>query len=134
MLEGILLAQQTFKPRADDIILATQPKCGTTWLKALAFAITNRSRYIFTDHPLLTRNPQHVVPFIEIPGLGMDPADIETLTSPRLLATHMPMPLLPWGTPSSRRCRIVYLCRDPKDALVSSLHFENRAVQGTPFC
>jgi estrone sulfotransferase len=52
MLEGILLAEQAFKPRADDIILSTQPKCGTTWLKALAFTITNRSRYDFSNHPL----------------------------------------------------------------------------------
>ncbi|KAK1629802.1 hypothetical protein QYE76_004117 [Lolium multiflorum] len=130
MLEKILQVQDAYKPRADDIILATQPKCGTTWLKALAFTITNRSRYSFADHPLLTRNPQHVVPFIEIPGLGTDHTDIETLPSPRLLATHMPMSLLPRGTTSSCGCRIVYLCRDPKDALVSRLHYENRVVKG----
>jgi hypothetical protein len=130
MLEGILLAQQTFKPRADDIILATQPKCGTTWLKALAFTITNRSRYSFVNHPLLTRHPHDVVPFIEISGLSTDHADIETLPSPRLLATHMPMSMLPRDTTSSRGRRIVYLCRDPKDTLVSRLHYENRVVKG----
>uniref|UniRef100_A0ACD5YGL7 Uncharacterized protein n=1 Tax=Avena sativa TaxID=4498 RepID=A0ACD5YGL7_AVESA len=129
MLEKILLVQDTYKPRADDIILATQPKCGTTWLKALAFTITNRSRYGFADHPLLTRHPQHVVPFIEIPSLGMDHTEIETLPSPRLLATHMPMSMLPPGA-SSGGCRVVYLCRDPKDTLVSRLHYENRVVKG----
>ncbi|XP_047051241.1 cytosolic sulfotransferase 18-like [Lolium rigidum] len=130
MLEKILLVQETYKPRADDIILATQPKCGTTWLKALAFTITNRSRYSFANHPLLTRHPHDVVPFIEISGLSTDHADIETLPSPRLLATHMPMSMLPPDTTSSRGRRIVYLCRDPKDTLVSRLHYENRVVKG----
>jgi hypothetical protein len=129
MLERILQVQDAYKPRDDDIILTSQPKCGTTWLKALVFTITNRSRYSFTDHPLLTRHPQHLVPFIEIPGLGTEHTDIEAIPSPRLLATHMPMSMLPPGV-SSHGCQIVYLCRDPKDTLVSRLHYENRVVQG----
>ncbi|CAO2166067.1 unnamed protein product [Urochloa humidicola] len=123
-----MLLQDTFKPRHDDIILATQPKCGTTWLKALAFTITNRSRYSFSDHPLLTSNPQYLVPFIEIPDAGRDDTYIETLPSPRLLATHLPLSMLPPET-SLRGCRIVYLCREPKDAFVSRWHFENKIVK-----
>ncbi|TKW19006.1 hypothetical protein SEVIR_5G477600v4 [Setaria viridis] len=53
--------RNTFEPHHDDIVLATNPKCGTTWIKALAFAITNRSRYEFGNHPLLFRHPQEVV-------------------------------------------------------------------------
>ncbi|XP_048548844.1 LOW QUALITY PROTEIN: uncharacterized protein LOC125528403 [Triticum urartu] len=129
-LERILLVKQAFVPRADDIILATQPKCGTTWLKALAFTITNRSRYGFIDHPLLTHHPQHLVPFIQIPCAGTGHTNIDPFGFPRLLATHTPMSLLPPGM-RSLGCRVVYLCRDPKDALVSRLHFENKAFPGT---
>ncbi|XP_044969192.1 cytosolic sulfotransferase 5-like [Hordeum vulgare subsp. vulgare] len=125
ILEGVLRARRAFTPRADDVVLATQPKCGTTWLKALAFTVATRSRHGLgaADHPLLTRHPQHLVPFIEIPGAtgGDDRVDLGALPSPRLLATHMPMSLLP---PAG--CRVVYLCRDPKDTLVSRLHFENK--------
>jgi hypothetical protein len=67
------------------------------------------------------------VPSIEFPGVGTDHTDIEGLSSPRLLATHIPVSLLPPGTTS---CRVVYLCRDPKDALVSRLHHENKLLEG----
>uniref|UniRef100_M8AYP8 Sulfotransferase n=1 Tax=Aegilops tauschii TaxID=37682 RepID=M8AYP8_AEGTA len=129
MLEGVLRTRRAFLPRADDVVLATQPKCGTTWLKALAFTIANRSCHGLgaTDHPLLTRHAQHLVPFIEIPGAtgGDDHINLGALPSTRLLATHMPMSLLPPET-RSLGCRVVYLCRDPKDTLVSRLHFENK--------
>nr|CAB3479515.1 unnamed protein product [Digitaria exilis] len=117
----MLLQDSMFKPRDDDIILATNPKCGTTWLKALAFAITTRSRYHdFHSHPLLTHHPQELVPFLEIPT-NEDLTYVETLPSPRLVATHMPMSLLPaaGSIASHGCCRIVYICREPKDVFVS---------------
>ncbi|KAM0915289.1 hypothetical protein ACQ4PT_010950 [Festuca glaucescens] len=128
ILKKVLVAKQGFKPRADDIILATHPKCGTTWLKALVFTIANRSRYSFSDHPLLTRHAQELVPYIELTKEGMDLTDIEAMSSPRILGTHMPMSLLP-PYMSACGCRIVYLCRDPKDTLVSLVHFENSLAE-----
>ncbi|CAO2195971.1 unnamed protein product [Urochloa humidicola] len=124
----VMLLQDTFKARPDDTILATNPKCGTTWLKALAFTITTRSRYDFHDHPLLTHHPQEVVPFLEIPT-NEDLTYVETLPSPRLLATHMPMSLLP-GSIGTHGCRVVYICREPKDAFVSLWHFLKRIHGG----
>ncbi|TVT99161.1 hypothetical protein EJB05_55511, partial [Eragrostis curvula] len=111
------LVQAQFQPRADDIILATYPKSGTTWLKALAFTLVNRSQHAVTGdkHPLLVQHPQDLVPFLELPDRALHPvAELEALPSPRLLCTHLPYALLPSGT-SSLGCRIVYLCRDPKD-------------------
>ncbi|KAJ3673857.1 hypothetical protein LUZ60_005849 [Juncus effusus] len=43
-LSGIISFQNSFKPRPDDIFVASFPKCGTTWLKAITFAIINRNR------------------------------------------------------------------------------------------
>ncbi|TVU49351.1 hypothetical protein EJB05_00659, partial [Eragrostis curvula] len=123
LLERIMLARESFKARHDDTILATNPKCGTTWLKALAFTITNRSLYNFNNHPLLTRHPHEVVKTIEvvIPMNG-DLTSIEELRSPRLLSTHLPPSLLPESI-AIHGCRIVYICRDPKDSFVSGWHF-----------
>ncbi|XP_004962267.1 cytosolic sulfotransferase 18 [Setaria italica] len=130
LLESIELVQEQFVPRADDIILATFPKCGTTWLKALTFAITNRSRHALAhDHPLLTRHPQDAVPFLELPDRQIHPvADLEAIPSPRLLATHIPFSLLP-ASVTAAGSRVVYMCREPKDVFVSKWHFENRVSE-----
>ena len=125
----VMLLQDMFKARDDDVILATNPKCGTTWLKALAFTITTRSSYDLHNHPLLTLHPQEVVPFLEIPA-NEDLTYVETLASPRLLATHVPMSLLPESIANHGCVRIVYICREPKDAFVSLWHFWNRVHGG----
>uniref|UniRef100_A0ACD5TRJ9 Uncharacterized protein n=1 Tax=Avena sativa TaxID=4498 RepID=A0ACD5TRJ9_AVESA len=128
-LRSLILAPAKFVPRHDDTILATHPKSGTTWLKALAFTVANRHRYTFADHPLLTRIPQDVVPFLEIKPGGLD--YVEKMPSPRLISTHCPFSVLPPGI-SSSGCRIVYLCREPKDTFVSRWHFERSMCKADP--
>ncbi|KAL6644547.1 hypothetical protein ACP70R_016155 [Stipagrostis hirtigluma subsp. patula] len=125
------LVHDQFKPRSDDIILATYPKCGTTWLKALAFTIANRSRHAVSgeNHPLLTHHPQDLVQFLELPERALHPvAELEALPSPRLLSTHLSCALLPPNT-SMLGCRVVYLCREPKDVFVSTWHYINKVRQ-----
>ncbi|KAL6851880.1 hypothetical protein ACP4OV_020065 [Aristida adscensionis] len=122
--ENVMRLHSSFKARPEDTFLVSNPKCGTTWLTALAFAITNRSRYDLDHHPLLFRHPQDLVPSMEIPkGVSLD--YVETLPSPRILRTHLPISLLPESVIGCG-CRFVYICRDPKDAFVSRWHFENR--------
>jgi hypothetical protein len=125
--KSVMLLQDQFKPRADDIILATCPKSGTIWLKALAFTLLNRSCHAVAGdgHPLLTTTPHDLVPFIEKPDREIHPVtELEALPSPRLLATHMPFAQLPRSI-SDLGCRVVYICREPKDVLVSLWHYVN---------
>ena len=64
-IKGMMLFQQHFKAQETDLILASIPKSGTTWLKALTYTIVNRSRYSLEKSPLLTSGPHGVVPFLE---------------------------------------------------------------------
>ncbi|CAM0885776.1 unnamed protein product [Alopecurus aequalis] len=114
-LRGIAASHARFKPRPTDVILASFPKSGTTWLKALSFLVLNRSAYPPTgvaDHPLSHSNPHNLVFFLEA-----NHGYYERLPSPRLLATHLPYSLIP-----PMDGRIVYVGRDPKDTLVSLWH------------
>lgn len=97
------------------------PKMWHTWLKALAFTIFNRSRHPISGdgHPLLDNNPHDLVPYLELPHRHIYPiAELEALPSPRLLSTHLPIALLP-SSALQLGCQVVYLCREPKDVLVS---------------
>lgn len=128
LLNSLLSIQQNFQPDPSDILLATHPKTGTTWLKALAFALMNRSQYSpsSTDHPLLRDNPHDLVPFLEIDLYIKDKEpDLSRFAAPRLFSTHAPFSSLP-GLVKSSKCKIVYMCRNPKDTAVSLWHFANK--------
>ena len=63
-LQAVLNFQKNFKPQDTNIIVASFPKCGTTWLKALTFSLVHRSKHPSHDHhhPLLSNNPHVLVP------------------------------------------------------------------------
>ncbi|KAM3205982.1 hypothetical protein ACQJBY_061584 [Aegilops geniculata] len=122
MVPGVIAVQRRFSPRPDDVILASPPKCGTTWLKALSLATMARATYppSGADHPLLRLNPHDCVPHLEALFSAGQEAKLEAQPSRRLMHTHMHHSLLP---PSLTHCKIIYICREPKDMLVSMWHF-----------
>lgn len=130
LMPATLAARDTFVARPSDVILATMPKSGSTWLKALAFCVVHRGRHAPAagQHPLLHSSPHDLVPFLHsiyeisrscrvAPGHRLD-----AMPSPRILAVHEPLSSLPASVKASG-CRVVYLCRDPKDAFVSLRHY-----------
>nr|XP_043609628.1 flavonol sulfotransferase-like [Erigeron canadensis] len=122
-----MAAQDEFKPHPSDIYLATLPKCGTTWLKALVFAIVTRDRYLHesaSTNPLLFNNPHKLVPAIETEVLRNNPTYAEG-HSPRLFSTHIPYTSLPESIVDFG-CKMIYMCRNAKDVLVSLFHFSNK--------
>ncbi|KAK1425998.1 hypothetical protein QVD17_14665 [Tagetes erecta] len=122
-IEAIMALQDDFQALPTDVFLASHPKSGSTWLKALAFAIINRTKFK-TDHdpthPLLTVSPHDCVPFMESESFLNNPSYANGL-----MATHIPYTSLPESIITSE-CRIVYLCRNPKDVIVSYWHFLNK--------
>ncbi|KAG2560944.1 hypothetical protein PVAP13_8KG110803 [Panicum virgatum] len=117
------------EPRPSDVFLASFPKSGTTWLKALAFATAHRATHPPSDagHPLRRMNPHECVQFMEMdPELRRDTGSLleefAQLASPRVLATHLPYCLLPESITAGEGAaasRVVYVCRNPKDAFIS---------------
>ncbi|CAL4945566.1 unnamed protein product [Urochloa decumbens] len=132
---GFPAVHSVFEPRPTDVFMASFPRSGATWLKSLAFATLNRRTHppLAGDHPLRRRSPHDWVRFLEIALNTSGGEFFEALPSPRVLATHLPYTLLPGRITgnsnggSAAGCRIVYVCRDPKDALVSYWLFTRKA-------
>lgn len=119
-LEGTILAQELFQARPCDIILCSAPKTGTTWLKALTFAIMNKALCLDdSKNPLLFATPHECVPYLEVDIFQNKP---NRYPDSPLLATHLPFDSLPNSVADSD-CKLVYICRDPKDVFVSLWHF-----------
>ena len=126
-IANVMCSQETFQANPSDIYLATLPKSGTTWIKALTLAIVNRTKYknnSLSTHMLLSSNPHDCLPFIENEILRTNPTCVVE-NYPRIFATHTPYTSLPQSVIDCG-CRIVYMCRNPKDVLVSLFHFANK--------
>lgn len=100
--------------RRDDTFVIGFPKSGTTWLEEIAWLINNN-----LDFDLATNQPHFErVPFIDS---GFSHQFLDDFRSPRTIKTHLPIKYLPDNLPE--KARVVYIVRNPKDALVSFFHF-----------
>ncbi|KAK6129768.1 hypothetical protein DH2020_036475 [Rehmannia glutinosa] len=134
ILRPTLSTQKYFKAKDSDIILASFPKSGTTWLKALTFSIANRNIYATIDqNPLLITHPQEVVPCLEFNlYLNKENPDLQHFSNPRIFSTHIPFKSLPDSIRESE-CKIIYVCRNPLDQFISERQFvlENKIQNDT---
>jgi len=114
------------KDSDSDVFVASFPKSGTTWLKALAFLIVNHQRFSsFQHHPLLSSNPHELVScpeFILSHDLHDQILSLTNMSEPRLLATHLPFPSLPESITKSN-CKMIYICTNSFDTFVSAWEF-----------
>ena len=105
-----------FVPRDSDIILATYPRSGTTWLQNILHILKHKQKL---DGPLQASSPFIIFPQFAS-GLGPDSQpllkpEFENIPAPRILKTHLPWDLVPKNPLS----KYVYCYRNPKDVLIS---------------
>ncbi|KAL6651079.1 hypothetical protein ACP70R_010004 [Stipagrostis hirtigluma subsp. patula] len=125
---GCMVADACFAARASDIVVATYPKCGTTWTKSLVYATVRRGEHPVdsADHPFNSCSPHDCIKYLEEQLFTQDRIpDLDKLPDPRLFATHVPFVSLP-RTVITSGSKIVYVCRDAKDTLISQWAFVNK--------
>lgn len=99
-----------YAPRPDDIIIATAPKCGTTWVQQIV------SSLVFKDAQV--RQLPAVSPWVEARfRFTADEvrATLAALQHRRFLKTHLPMD----GLPLCEEVKYVHVARDGRDAAMS---------------
>lgn len=125
-----------FEVREADVYVVTFPKCGTTWTQEMVWNICNGCDFEKAKSVPLAKR----MPFIEISGLIKDnlvaampdeakaamPEAVDSINNannmsrsePRLLKTHLSYDMLPKQV-REKKPKIVYVTRNPRDAVVS---------------
>ena len=105
-----------FLGRPSDIIVASFPKSGTTWLQELVWRVVHRETGPESGGGATIEQRS---PMLDLPStseLNMTP--LAELAEPRLMKSHLPYHLLPESVLTSG-ARLLYISRDPRDVCVS---------------
>ncbi|KAL4220600.1 Sulfotransferase 1C2 [Mactra antiquata] len=117
----ILDAVKDFEIRNDDVIIATYPKAGTTWLQEITWLIMNDANFEEARQTQVYFRS----PFLEFKDTVLNEVGIELanpMKSPRVIKSHLPVKLMPKQI-HEKPCKIMVLFRNPKDLCVSYYHF-----------
>jgi len=99
-----------FPFRADDIVISTPPKCGTTWTQMIC-------ALLILQAPRLEQPLDRLSPWLDMLIRDRDAvvADLQAQRHRRFIKTHTPLDGLPFDQ------RVTYICvaRDPRDVAIS---------------
>jgi aryl sulfotransferase len=103
-----------FAPRADDIVVATSYKAGTTWVQTIV------ANLIFSGNQL-PGSIHELSPWLDMRPfpLEMILTRLEGQTHRRSIKTHLPLDSLPFH----QEIKYIYVGRDPRDVFMSWWNF-----------
>ncbi|KAF8787284.1 sulfotransferase 1B1-like [Argiope bruennichi] len=99
-----------YQPQDGDIIIASYPKTGTTWLQYIVLQILSKGKSFPSFNDLMFKE----APYLEMAGI----ASIEALKKPRVYKHHFPYNLVK----KNEKAKCVYIYRNPEDTVVSFYH------------
>lgn len=123
-----------FRALPSDVVLQAYPKCGSTWIKSLAYSILH---YDDTLDPLDSAQFIHTevvtIDYTAITLKHRAPPDrlawIDAITErPRLYHCHLPYRAMADDI-KAKGCKIVYVTRNPKDMIASAGAFLLKSAQ-----
>ncbi|CDW55667.1 Sulfotransfer 1 domain containing protein [Trichuris trichiura] len=127
-----------FEFRPSDIIILSYPKSGTTWVSEIVSQLCHseeaKARPLHERVPWLEMESSYIwVRFYwfwhmltKLLHLRSSEGDEKAAIEPRMWFSHLPLELMPKPVIEGK-CKVVYVCRNPKDTAVSYYHFHRMA-------
>jgi len=115
-------ATLNYMPGSEDIFIATQMKCGTTWMQQIVFEILHGGEGDLSDDGY--RHMYALSPWIETSPTSSVPMERAPLVGPkknRIIKTHMPAQLIP----DNDGAKYIYVTRHPVSCFASCVDFIN---------
>lgn len=113
-----LAAALTWRPGAGDIVIATQMKCGTTWMQQIVYELVSRGRGDLGDGGHVHLNAMS--PWLEAArGVPLDRAPRIGSKGARIVKTHLPASHCLYGPDA----RYIYVTRHPVSCYLSCVEF-----------
>ncbi|CAL1272149.1 unnamed protein product [Larinioides sclopetarius] len=100
-----------YVPHDGDIIIASYPKTGTTWLQYIVFQIISKGEFFPSFDDCLHK----YAPFLEMSGIAV----LENLEKPRVYKHHCPYNMVQ----KNKKAKYIYTYRNPEDTVISYYYF-----------
>ncbi len=107
-----------YRPTETDIFVATQMKCGTTWMQQIVYEILHKGNGDLSDTGHIHLDA--VSPWIEaVDGVCVKDAPLLGAKGRRLIKTHLPTALCPY----SDSAKYIYVTRHPVSCFASIVDY-----------
>jgi hypothetical protein len=112
-----------YRPRAEDVFVATQMRCGTTWMQQVVHQVVTRGQGEFRDDGV--RHLNTMSPWIEgVNTVSIEAAPLIGDPPVRIIKTHLPAALCPY----SSEAKYIYVARHPVSCFASIMDFNASMV------
>lgn len=114
-----------YTPRAEDVFVVTQMKCGTTWMQHVVYEVLHRGHgnLVEAGTAMYALSPwlegRKSVPMAQSSVVGVERPS-------RIVKTHMPVKLCPFNA----QAKYIYVARHPVSCFASCIDFVDTNVGG----
>ena len=112
-----------YQPGPEDVFVATQMRCGTTWMQQVVHQIVTRGCGEFRDDGF--RHLYAISPWIDaVNSVSMEAAPLVGSPPVRIIKTHLPVELCPYAASA----KYIYVARHPVSCFASIVDFNQSMV------